>query len=167
MSETQISWLANTALDLSSKGADANDWKIIISMHVPLYSDHGSAIENKDVVKSILSAFVNRSSSATYTYTDSIHNGIFSVNLTLDFSDAKGKLVAVIAGHTHIDAYYDDAGFNFIQIRASYNNPIDMLPETYNEFAIDAVILDDVQQKIILKRFGAGSDREYPYEVTA
>lgn len=173
MSEAQIEWLANTALDLSSKGTDANNWKIIVAMHVPLYSDHGSAIENASVVKSILKAFVNRSSSATYTYTDSNHDGIFSVNLTLDFTDAKGKLIAVIAGHTHKDVYYNDAGFNFIQIQNSYNNNINMLPETYDEFAIDVVILDDVQEKIILKRFGhynvsdnPDGDREYPYDVT-
>ena len=184
-SQQQVNFIVS-ALDVSSK-ADAASWKIIFLMHVGLYTNAegmlgNGVIANRVAIRGILNAFVNRTT-YDYSYTDSEHDGIFTISGSVDFSSAVGKLVAVFNGHTHHDLYVNSDGFNCIGIQCSYpfnlgsaetaSSLPDMTPGTYKEFAIDAVILDDVQQKIILKRFGChhsiqnpDGDREYSYDVT-
>lgn len=188
ISQQQMNFIVS-ALHVSAK-TDAEDWKIMFLMHVGLYSNddtprmygNGSLI-NRVVLRNILKAFVNRT---TYSYseTDTDHDGIFTISGSVDFTSAVGKLIAVFNGHTHHDCYVNADGFNCIGIQCSYPNATAneaeteyslpaMLAGTYDEFAIDVVILDDTQQKIILKRFGhhhsiqnPTGDREYSYDVT-
>lgn len=172
LSQTQMEWL-DSALDLTNK-TSASDWKIIILMHVGAYfTDEGftqntNTLTNRLGLRAMLSAFVNRST-YSYSYTDTEHDGIFTMSINGNMANRQGKLIAVLSGHAHADAYVNTDGFNAIQIDTS--SCVGVLgrtptPFTLNETCIDVVILDDTQNKIILKRFGIGSDREYPYDVT-
>lgn len=181
--QEQFNFIIN-ALDISGK-SDANDWKIIFVMHVPPYSASegfvsNSELINRSIFRGILNAFVTK---GTYSgsYIDSEYSGIFSVNVSVDYqtNPKPGKMIGVFCGHTHKDQYVDTDGFNCIGTQSSY--PTDDLGKggspympvhTYDEFAIDVVILDDMQKKIVIKRLGhipenqESGDREYSYDVS-
>ena len=171
LSQSQLEWL-DSALDLTGK-TDADNWKIVILMHVGAYfttegfTQNTNTLTNRLGLRAMLSAFVNRSS-YSYSYTDTEHDGIFTMSINGNMANRQGKLVAVLSGHAHADAYVNTDGFNAIQIDTSScievigRNPS---PFTFDETCIDVVTLDDQQSKIVLKRFGYGSDREYPYDV--
>lgn len=183
--QQQVDFLVD-ALKLTGK-SDSGQWKILIVFHVGLYySTEGMHSNgwfiNRDAIKGILSAFMNKIS-YSYSYIDdgtpvfsqpsTEHTGMFTISGTADFTNCQGKLVGVFNGHTHENEYVGSDGFNNIVIQSSYprysTDPAhlvywpNMLPRTLDEFSIDVVILDDEQQKIVIKKFGQGSDREYPY----
>ncbi len=171
LSQSQLEWL-DSALDLTSK-TDADAWKIVILMHVGAYfttegfTQNTNTLTNRLGLRAMLSAFVNRSS-YSYSYTDTEHDGIFTMSINGNMGNRQGKLVAVLSGHAHADAYVNTDGFNAIQIDTSSCIEVigrDPSPFTFDETCIDVVTLDDQQGKIVLKRFGYGSDREYPYDV--
>lgn len=89
VSSTQLNWLASV-LDMSSKGNDAENWRIIIVSHHPI--DYGMAILSCNIIKAYLEG---KTFSAT-NYTD---NGTYSC----DFSKGnnKAKIIANIHGHNH------------------------------------------------------------------
>lgn len=89
VSSTQLNWLASV-LDMSSKGNDAENWRIIIVSHHPL--DFATAINSCNILKSYLEG-------TTYSGTNSVDGGTYSC----DFSKGnnKAKIIANIHGHNH------------------------------------------------------------------
>lgn len=160
--QAQFDWLINEALNVAD-----DDWKIVICMHVGLYTSsegfpgNTDTLNNKVGLKNVLSAF-NSKGSYSFDNTSGEYNGIFQVSLNGSMANKKGKIVAVLSGHAHEDGYTNADGFNAIQITCSYPYTTRQ-PRTLDEFAIDAIIFDDSEQKVKITRFGSGSDREYNY----
>ena len=160
--QAQFDWLIDEALNVAD-----DDWKIVICMHVGLYTSsegfpgNTDTLNNKVGLKNVLSAF-NSKSEYSYSNTSGEHNGIFQVEISGTMTNKHGKIVAVLSGHAHEDGYTNVDGFNAIQITCSYPY-ITRQPRTLSEFAVDVVVFDDLEQKIKLTRFGNGNDREYDY----
>lgn len=160
--QAQFDWLIDEALNVAD-----DDWKIVVCMHVGLYtssegfSGNTDTLNNKVGLKNVLSAF-NSKSEYSYSNTSGEHNGIFQVEISGTMTNKHGKIVAVLSGHAHEDGYTNADGFNAIQITCSYPY-ITRQPRTLSEFAVDVVVFDDLEQKIKLTRFGNGNDREYDY----
>lgn len=161
--QAQYDWLIET---LNSVQAG---WKVVVCMHVGSYIESDGFTGNTDTflnrtcLNAILKAYKTKGSYST-TYTDTTYSGLFTVSLSGSFSTANGNLIAVFSGHAHNDGYCSSDGFNAIQTTCSYPNQNTRIPGTYDEFSVDFIVLDDEQQKIIIKRFGLGNDREYDYD---
>lgn len=164
-SNTQLNWLANTALVVDS------DWHVIIVTHdAPVALDHNGADiqHNKQSLIDILQSFKN-GTSTTITYTDSTYPELFSINVTTHFTSA-GNIIALLAGHAH----YDDAdkvnGINYIQINCAYmdvtNEFSGFRDRTMYELSsvlFDIGVVDKTNRTLVLKRVGYGSDRNFTY----
>ena len=164
-SNDQLEWLANTALKIES------DWSVIVLTHdAPVEMNYNSAsIENNpQQLIQILEAFKN-GTSTKITYTDTKHNGTFSVNVTTSFS-GKGTIIGVFAGHAHCDDMKKVNGINYVQIVSAY---IDVVNErsgyknrpafSSKAYAFDIGIVDTENRTLKLKRIGYGADRAINY----
>lgn len=164
-SNTQLEWLANTALQTSE------GWSVIVLTHdSPMEMDYnGAANQNnaKQLIQ-ILEAFKSGSNTVVQ-YTDTRNSGIFSVNVTTAFS-TPGTLIAVLSGHAH----YDDAkkvnGINYVQIVCAYIDVAEDFSGYKNRpalsskaYAFDIGIVNTAEKSFQLKRIGYGNDRNFTY----
>lgn len=164
-SNDQLEWLANTALKIES------DWSVIVLTHdAPVEMNYNSAsIENNpQQLIQILEAFKN-GTSTKITYTDTKHNGIFSVNVTTSFS-GKGTIIGVFAGHAHCDDMKKVNGINYVQIVCAYIDVVNDYSGYKNRpafsskaYAFDIGIVDTENRTLKLKRIGYGADRAINY----
>lgn len=159
----QIEWLINTALNVPD-----DDWGIIITMHVGLYLTNegftaNDPLINRYAVRNVLSKYVAKTE---YSYALESSGYFGGDGGSGTFSNYKGKLIAVLSGHAHSDGYTNQDGFNAIQSICSYfdyaQHP-DRIADNETSFSIDLIIVDKDNNKIKLKRFGYGNDREYTY----
>lgn len=111
--QTQLDWLANTALKLPDSG-----WQVMIFQHHPMlnsFSKRANADSdyqrfNYDVLEGILDAFQH---GTTYTHTSTTGkapNGatsaLFACTLSADFTaQGAGQIIAIWNGHIHRDLY--------------------------------------------------------------
>lgn len=111
--QTQLDWLANTALKLPD-----SDWQVMIFQHHPMlnnfskYANTASDYQrfNYDVLEGILDAFQH---GTTYTHTSTTGkapNGatsaLFACTLSADFTaQGAGQIIAIWNGHIHRDLY--------------------------------------------------------------
>ena len=111
--QTQLDWLANTALKLPDSG-----WQVMIFQHHPMlnnFSKHANTASdyqrfNYDVLEGILNAFQH---GTTYTHastTGKAPNGatsaLFACTLSADFTaQGAGQIIAIWNGHIHRDLY--------------------------------------------------------------
>lgn len=164
-SNAQLEWLANTALKIE------DDWSVIVLTHdAPVEMNYNSAsIENNpQQLIQILEAFKN-GTSTNITYTDTKHNGIFSINVTTSFSRS-GTIIGVFSGHAHCDDMKKVNGINYIQIVCGY---IDVVNEhsgyknrpalSDKAYAFDVGIVNKSIRTVSLIRIGYGSDRVIEY----
>lgn len=149
ISQMQVDWLVE-------KIKEKNDWNYIFVEHVPCDINLNSYHPTQKIFHAIAESVNNKT---TFNYDEN------SVIKKADFSNIRGKVVAIFAGHSHVDqsstvngvlsitttsdAYYSDGGW--------IRNKID---ETAQAF--DVVIIDyDQGGRIITKRIGAGKDRNF------
>lgn len=164
-SNDQLEWLANTALKVES------DWSVIVMTHdSPVEINYNSAsIENNpQQLIQILEAFKN-GTSTNITYTDTKHNGIFSVNVTTSFS-SKGTIIGVFSGHAHCDGMKKVNGINYVQIVCAYIDVVNEYSGFKNRpalsdkaYAFDVGIVNTGIRTVSLKRIGYGEDRVIEY----
>ena len=156
--ETQLKWLTDVALDMPE------GYTACIFAHEPYPGDYSQLV-------GIVDAYNNkRSFNNTFTDSDNTwRNSTISVN----FSNAKGEIAGVFAGHEHKS-----------EMRYTGNNPMystcplitianavggevrdgtTRTDGTDDEFAMDIVTVDTKNRKIHMTRLGAGSDREVSY----
>lgn len=164
-SNTQLEWLANTALQTSE------GWSVIVLTHdSPMEMDYNGAANQNNARQliQILESFKS-GSNAVVQYTDTRNSGIFSVNVTTAFS-TPGTLIAVLSGHAH----YDDAkkvnGINYVQIVCAYIDVAEDFSGFENRpalsskaYAFDIGIVDIENRTLKLKRIGYGTDRTVSY----
>ncbi len=164
-SNTQLEWLANTALQTSE------GWSVIVLTHdSPMEMDYNGAANQNNARQliQILESFKSGSNTVVQ-YTDTRNSGLFSVNVTTAFS-TPGTLIAVLSGHAH----YDDAkkvnGINYVQIVCAYIDVVEDFSGFKNRpalsskaYAFDIGIVNAAEKSFQLKRIGYGNDRNFTY----
>lgn len=86
-----------------------------------------------------------------------------------DFTSAKGEFAVFFHGHIHRDRI-DDSSYSFPCISITTagadvrdENPVERIPGTASETALDIVTIDILNRTIYMTRVGAGSDRQIGY----
>jgi hypothetical protein len=155
LDSAQIQWLEDE-LNKTPEG-----WYVVIFTHM-FYSDStGTEIDGiGTLLKRICNAFQSRT---TYTSTSASH--------TFDFTNAKGKMCAIITGHTHADYADTSNAYPIIATICDTNqaqqqpsgSTVDRTTGTINEQAIDLFFIDTTAKTISTIRIGAGSDRSFTF----
>lgn len=167
ISNKQGAWFVNTALDLSAKGEDEENWGVVVCTHIPAYTN--------DQLTAILGNYRDRGIGSAYA-------------TSYSFADAKAHLIATFHGHIHnfkVTDIVTSGGRtiknicipnavpnrenpyegNLQEVDAS-GNPV-AYPKTAGtaeDTSFNAVIIDRDNHKIHAICYGAGCDREIEYE---
>lgn len=163
--QKQYDWFTNIALDMP------DGYTACVFMHEPYVGAMPSPyVSCWELLVGIVDAYNNkRSFSNTFTDSDNVWR---NSTVTVNFSNAKGEIAGVFAGHTHLS-----------EIRVGNNQMYTTCPlititnavggevrdgttrtdGTDSEFAMDIVTVDTKNRKIQMTRLGAGSDREVGY----
>lgn len=163
--QTQIDWFANS-LNTVPEG-----WGVVVMAHTQL-----TLGADGPVVSGIMDAYNNRTTfsksvsiSGNYWGTNVTDTTYKSVSVNVDFSDAKGEIIAYFHGHNHKDIV-DTASYTFPRIVITTSggdvrdsDPVTRVPGTATETVLDLVTIDRDAKIIYCTRFGAGYDRVIPY----
>lgn len=166
--QQQLDWLVNYALDFSSKGADKNNWGIIVFTHFGVDVDNDWFPRGASLVEDVLQAF---KSGTAINQSSDWGDPDFQLVVNHDFS-TQGAMnyIAYIHGHTHTDRVLFNNGVPHIAT-ASANGVYDSetppvggtcparAEGTLSYFCWDTMQYNKEESKIIAYRFGAGSDR--------
>lgn len=163
----QLNWLANKALNFSSKTSPSG-WAVVTFSHVPFYNpDSVKVVENGEVANGILKAFKTGTS-----YTSTTTSGDFGQSVTVDFTGKSGFHVGHITGHYHLDRNYLIDTVRYITCLhsatadASSGVTSDIRPRvegTDTEDSWNVFTIDTTNRKLHLSRFGQGEDTVYDY----
>lgn len=169
----------------------SDDWGVIFASHIPPVQGidrHGdgteeanltNAVPEQTLLRNFVQAYMDRNPSYKGTYGAS---GAWDyVNLSVDFSNAKGKFIGYIAGHLHADMCFGiDETYNFLVITSRCdshnenvfgNNGTDIDEQlkaerkkgTITEQSFDVFIVDKEKETINIVKIGAGDDRLYSF----
>ncbi|MCG7196706.1 metallophosphoesterase family protein [Pediococcus pentosaceus] len=158
--QTQINWLANTALQNVPK-----DYTTVIVGHVHAHARMGANVNeddiytdhyyNIDLVDQVISDFMHGTSS---TLTSTTKN--WEVSVKTDFTNQGKRIMAgYIHGHQHQDNYTSDLGFNNIGITCSIG--IDVKNPSDDGWAV--VSVDPTKQTIQVRGFGRAATRSFNF----
>ncbi|OFI06978.1 3',5'-cyclic adenosine monophosphate phosphodiesterase CpdA [Clostridium acetireducens DSM 10703] len=166
ISNEQLNWVANKALDFSNK-EDKKEWKTIFFSHVSINKkiNYDKSIPNGDIMMKVIESFKYGKK-----YKSNKTKGDFGQYVNVDFS-SQGSMdvIAVINGHVHMDNSDKVNGIMYISTLNSV--PIQISPylapkryiKTFVENAFDIFSIDTNNRKIYIDRYGAGSDRVFDY----
>lgn len=161
--QAQFDWLIRDALRV------AQGWAIIIGTHVPLSDDYaeyfgGSAGESV-LLRELLAAYNSRE---IFRETFGGTLGVDAVEVEVDFYDAVGEVIAVVAGHSHTDTAAL-CGVTVITTRcdAAEENTEELKAQrvkgTVTEQSFDIFTVNRKTRTITATKIGAGEDRVIPY----
>ncbi len=158
--QEQLNWLANVALDLP-KGYSA-----IVSAHVPPNIEY--TVDKAQLI-GIINAYCKKTKyNGNYVGVD----GWTSSHVSVDFTGAKGEVIAMLAGHVHGDSIDTTTmACPIITIMAAGAEPnepyVEFAPTrefgTDTETSFDVVTINKKTRTIYCTRVGAGSDRSVSY----
>ena len=166
----QLAWLADALLGLPE------GWGAVITTHTSITSASSVSALDRDAIGGLLQAYKNRT---TFSKTVSIDNEYWGNGITdatykqtsvdVDFTEAKGEIIAYFHGHWHQD--YTCTAYSTICIGITTagadvrgdNVNFERVPNTATETALDIVTIDRNAKKIYCTRLGAGADREISY----
>lgn len=162
--QAQLNWFSDVALDMPS-GYGA----VIITHVAPRKVNAQSIYYTVDYyqLNGIINAYINKTAySGSYSGTD----GWTSSDISVDFSGAKGEIIAMFTGHEHRDILDTEtldcpiltivaAGAGANEGHKTYNRPFG----TGKETSFDVVTINRTTNKIHCTRVGAGSDRVVSY----
>ncbi len=153
--QEQLEWLAQEALDFSSKGDDKANWGVVFMMHVGV-SD-GSDIFNYSGFTDIVTAFQNGTSGIINKTNSRADMSVYG--LEYDFT-AQGAMetICTLDGHTHYDQ--DMVWNNMRKITTTSSNRV---TGSKTDIGSDIITIDRVNRKIYATRLGKGADREWSY----
>lgn len=184
ISQEQLQWLANTALDFSDK-PNAAEWGIVICSHHPL-----NYHQNIKIALKILEAYKS-GESGNISENISVEGVNYSVSVSYDFSTGeKAEVICNIHGHSH-NFKYEKIGSttdkwlwrlcvpnvcvgrenecaswsqDFGEFDTS-GNPVyyEKTPDTAKGTSFCSITIDRETEKIYAHCFGAGYDREISY----
>ena len=176
VSAGQIQWLADHALDFSSK-ENAGEWGIIVISHVPIFAsssvgywtsytdgDNKSWTLNRQNVADLIKSYVDKTS---FTAT------LNGETATKDFSNLTetAEVICFVNGHGHSERVGTYNGFKFIWCPATAavasksddGNTYTKTADTVNDTAFTMFTVDRANHKIHAWNYGAGYDREIGY----
>lgn len=171
-SNTQLNWLASTALDFSSKPTPTQ-WTVNVFCHVPIRNTGlGEFMHPTNIVPRIMNAFKTGGAIAE-VYTDTTYGGDFSYSVTQNYTTLNGgtnDFVGYFSGHRHEDFLNTDPEFsdqkNIIvnnawvlrdyQPGSNLNSKVNRAIGTVTENSFDLMIIDKNAKKVRAIRFGAG-----------
>ena len=176
VSAVQIQWLADNALDFSSK-ENAGEWGIIVISHVPIFAsssigywtsytdgDNKSWTLNRQNVADLIKAYIDKTS---FTAT------LNGETATKDFSNLTetAEVICFVNGHGHSERVGTYNGFKFIWCPATAavasksddGNTYTKTADTVNDTAFTMFTVDRANHKIHAWNYGAGYDREIGY----
>ena len=162
--QAQFDWLADVALDMPE------GYKAIITAHVP--PNIGYSVDEQLLI-GIVNAYCNKT---TYngSYTAGV-DGWSNSTVDVDFTSAKGEIIAIFAGHVHWDKVDTETMvrpiITIIAAGASVNenqmSEGEVAPTrtkgTATETSFDVVTINKATRTIYCTRIGAGVDREVNY----
>lgn len=156
--QEQLDWLANVALDMPE------GYGAIITSHVPL---NISYTVDKEQLIGIINAYCEKS---TYngSYTAGV-DGWTNNTVSVDFTDAKGEIIAMFTGHIHQDTIDTETLLcpliTIISAGAQVNDGEvpDRPFNTDQETSFDVVSINRKTRTIYCTRVGAGEDRVIKY----
>ena len=157
--QEQLEFLASS-LDVEE------DWSVCVFTHVPpLLNTYTNYFRDADIFIGILTAYANKT---TYSGTYAGSYTWDAVNVSVDYTNSNGELVALFTGHRHIDEIYTNIlPVPIITITTSSGQKLtDHLTRTYEtntETALDVVTIDKQNQMIYTTRLGVGVDRSVSY----
>ena len=174
LGETQLTWLAQTALDVP------NGYSVIICSHVPPYTQAdreaiGWTGENGIIDCEVALGIVNACKNKTqYSYAGTLGSGTLqeNYNITADFSNSNGEVVCWVAGHTHKDHIFVCDGLPVVSTCNNSlhisTNPSGYAPDktagTTTEYAMDFFCVNKSSKKCNIVRLGAKfEDRVFSY----
>ena len=160
--QKQLTWLSDVALKVPT------GWDVAVYSHHSFYegiTPTDVEVVNREVVKKILSDFVNGANSTT-TGT----NSTFPCTVTTSFaSQGARKLIGCFFGHHHKDLIQKEGVINHVGIASMRPSNSDMTApwnrvETgADSFCADCLQIDVVNKKVYLTRFGFNADRTFNY----
>ncbi len=157
--QEQLDWLSQKALNM------LDGYAAIIVTHVPLLPEFASYTKDQSQIKGIITAYCNRTS-----FSGVIDDGIdgwTNSNINVDFSNAKGEIIAVFSGHCHKSTFeVESLPCPIITISNAGGDVRDGPTRTLGtstETAFDVVMINRNTRTIYFTRVGAGSDRHIKY----
>jgi hypothetical protein len=176
LSDYQLRWFSNEALNLSAK-QNKEEWAVICMCHLAGSSSFpNSSGRNLANAQTILKAFKNGTS---VSVTEEISGATLSCDYSLQGSI---DVIGWFAGHLHIDGYGVPTGLNYEVLTVTTpcyekqrytlsgwgseittNIPATRNINTIQETAFDIVVVNKKTKTVKLVRYGAGQDREYNY----
>lgn len=159
--QEQLDWLCEKALDMPE------GYGAIIATHVPLNVEY--TVDKAQII-GIINAY-NGKKSFTGNYTGGV-SGWSNSSVNVNFSSAKGEVIAVFAGHVHGDSIDGTSLscplFTILSAGASANEPYKETAPTRTkgtdtETSFDIVTINRKTRTIYCTRVGAGSDRSVIY----
>lgn len=163
--QEQLEWLANVALDMPE------GYGAVITTHVPprilLSTQTKPYTVDSSQICGIINAYNNKTT-FTGSYTDGV-DGWSNSKISVDFTKAKGEIIAMFAGHIHQDTVdLTTLSCPLITILAA-GAPVNEgeNPErnfgTDTETSFDVVTINRQTRTIHCTRVGSGEDRVIPY----
>ena len=160
---TQLNWLADTALSFSEDG-----WCVALFAHVPPVAAYSAQIRDMTVLHGILAAFLNKTS---YTGTSGTAGAWDYVSVSCNFTGKhNGKIVGFFCGHSHGDSIVtDETPYPVVTIASdahslAADSEVVRTAGTAAEHVIDFVTVNRSAKTVSLTRLGAGADRSYSYQ---
>ena len=160
---TQLNWLADTALSLTEDG-----WCIALFAHVPPVAAYSAQIRDLTVLRGILAAFLNKTG---YTGTAGTAGEWDYVSVSCNFTGKHGgEIVGFFCGHSHGDGIVsDETDYPIVTITSDANSlgadsEVVRTVGTAAEHAVDFVTVNRLAKTVKLTRLGAGADRSYTYQ---
>ena len=150
ISQDQADWLVE-------KAKEKVGWKFIFVCHVPCDSNLDSYNPNEEYFHKVASAINNKQQL-------DFHAG--SINESADFTGTTNQVVAILAGHNHVDQSSSKDGVLSISTTsdARYGDGgWDRQPQLYTSPAFDVVSIDYDKGTINTTRIGGGQDRAFSY----
>jgi hypothetical protein len=152
-------------------------WCVCIFTHVPPIDEYRPPttaydyFRDGDVLIGIINAYINKTTySGSYTGKD--YNGLVRdwavVNISVDYTNDNGELIAMFTGHRHLDEVFTDTlDCPIVTITTCSGQKLkDRHARTYGtdtETALDIVTINKATRTIYCTRVGVGSDRQVNY----
>ncbi len=161
--QEQLTWLADEALDMPE------GYGAVIAAHVPPNIEY--TVDKAQLI-GIIDAY-NHKTTYVGSYSDGV-DGWSNSSLSVDFTDAKGEVIAMFAGHVHGDSVdmstLSCPLITIMSAGAAANEWYELAgiaPEramqTDTETSFDVVTINRKSRTIYCTRVGAGEDRTIRY----
>lgn len=162
--QAQLDWLADVALDMPE------GYGAVITTHVPPRVLEGATLPytvDSSQLNGIINAYCNKTTFHG-SYTDGVE-GWSNSTVSVDFTDARGEIIALFAGHVHQDTVdtttLECPIITIISAGApvNYGESPERVFQTDTETSFDVVTINRKTRTIYCTRVGAGKDRVISY----